>query len=529
MRTLLSAESSEPIRTAARGDVSAPVSAVARGGVLSLAGAIVSAATNLVLVLVVTHGTSRTAAGEFFTLTSVFLLAETLCRLGGDTGLVYFVARWRATGRTERIAVVLRSALCVASGVGIVVAIVLVGVAEPVSRLLGAGHATDLLVLIAFAVPIAVAYDLALAFTRGVGRMRPTVLIEKLLRPSLQLLFVVVVLGLGWVGGLGLAWALPYAAAAVLAWRAVRSATAMLHRADGAAPEGGEGRLSEPDDDRGDRIGRQFWRFSAPRAVAGAAQLLLQRLDIVLVAALRSPAEAAVYTAATRFLVASQFVNQAITAPLQPRLSAALAVNDLPQARQLYRISTAWLVMLTWPLFGLAVVFASSYMSLFGGSYGTGRTVVQILAAVMLFATGCGVVDTVITMAGRTMWNLGTTLLALTINVALDVTLIPSHGMVGAAIGWAASIAAANLVPLALVRTSFRLDPFGRATGEIMVASAFCFLVLPLVGGATIGHGQIGRLAGAMLGVGVYGAVLVLRRGVLHLSWDLIRRPVAAT
>lgn len=516
------ADSEQVASTVTRGGASAPVSAVARGGVLSLAGAVVSAATNLVLVLVVAHGTSKTTAGEFFALTSVFLLAETLCRLGGDTGLVFFVARWRATGRTERIMAALRSALLVAIGSGVVLAIVLIGVAGPLSRLLGAGHSTGLLRIVAVALPVAVGYDLALAFTRGASRMRPTVLIEKLVRPALQLVLVAVVIGMGWDGGLGLAWALPYAVAAILAWQALRSALTAIPRH--AAPrDDSEGRADEG------RVGRQFWRFSAPRAVAGAAQLLLQRLDIVLVAALRSPAEAAVYTAATRFLVASQFVNQAISAPLQPRLSAALAVQDLRQARELYRVSTAWLVMLTWPLFGLAAVFASSYLRLFGGAYASGRAVVEILATVMLVATGCGAVDSVITMAGRTTWNLGTTLLALTVNVAVDVALIPSHGIVGAAIGWAASIVAANLVPLVLVRTSLRLDPFGRGTVEVMVAAAFCFVLLPLVLGATIGNGQVGRLIGAGVGLALYGAVLVLRRGTLYLSRDMIRRPAVTT
>ena len=62
----------------------------------------------------------------------------------------------------------------------------------------------------------------------------------------------------------------------------------------------------------------------------------------------------------------------------------------------------------------------------------------MVLAAAMLVATGCGMVDMVLTMAGRTSWNLGNVLLALGVNVGLDLLLIPEHGVLGAAIGLAA-------------------------------------------------------------------------------------------
>ena len=58
-----------------------------------------------------------------------------------------------------------------------------------------------------------------------------------------------------------------------------------------------------------------FWRFTGPRALATLAQITIQRIDIVLVAIILGPAEAAIYTAATRFLVAGQFGNAAVTRP----------------------------------------------------------------------------------------------------------------------------------------------------------------------------------------------------------------------
>ena len=66
----------------------------------------------------------------------------------------------------------------------------------------------------------------------------------------------------------------------------------------------------------------------------------------------------------------------------------------------------------------------------------------------MLVATGCGMVDMVLAMAGRTSWNLVNVLVALAVTIGLDVLLIPRLGALGAAIGLACAMVANNLLPL---------------------------------------------------------------------------------
>jgi O-antigen/teichoic acid export membrane protein len=375
------------------------------------------------------------------------------------------------------------------------------------SRLLGAADGSSsptLIRLLAAFLPLAVGYDLGLAITRGFHRMGPTVLLEKVVRPLAQLVLVLAVLPSGRLGLLGAAWALPYVVTAALTWSAVRS----LPGSSGAARATTRGLQHE--------VSRAFWRFTAPRAVAGVAQILLQRLDILLVAALRGPADAAIYTAATRFLVVGQLVNQALSAPVQPQLSRLLARGDRPAAQTVYQASTAWLVLTAWPVYLLAAVFAPLYLALFGHGYADATSTVVVLSLAMLVGTGCGMVDIVLIMAGRTTWNLANTLLALGVNVAVDLLLIPPLGVFGAAVGWAAAIVAANLVPLGQVFGSLRLHPFGGATLCAAALAAGCFAALPLLGQALIG-GSIGAAAGLAVGTAGYAAGLWRGRRGLHL------------
>ena len=77
----------------------------------------------------------------------------------------------------------------------------------------------------------------------------------------------------------------------------------------------------------------------------------------------------------------------------------------------------------------------------------------------MLVATGCGLVDVVLAMAGKTFWTFANSVIALMIMVVADLLLIPDHGITGAAIGWSMAILFNNLVPLTAGRPEATAPP----------------------------------------------------------------------
>jgi O-antigen/teichoic acid export membrane protein len=261
-----------------------------------------------------------------------------------------------------------------------------------------------------------------------------------------------------------------------------------------------------------------FWAFTAPRALAGVAQIILQRLDIVLVAVISGPAQAAVYAAATRFLVAGQLANAALIQAAQPQLSHLFGIGDRAAAGAVYQATTAWLIVLTWPLYLLSALFGPQLLAVFGRSYRDGATVVVILALAMLLATACGQVDLVLTTAGRSRWSLFNGLLAVLVNVAVDVALIPRAGITGAAIGWAAALAVSNLVPLVQVAWVARVHPFGRGPAAAIAVTAVAFGAVPLAARTALGPGLAASLTGVVAGTLLAVAGLWCCRGALRLA-----------
>jgi O-antigen/teichoic acid export membrane protein len=445
-----------------------------------------------------------------------------VARLGTPTGLVYWVARLRTEGRPDLLGACLRAGITPVAGAGAALAAGLWLAAPQLARLTtgadpaAAGATTTALRALALFLPAAALTEALLAATRGHRLMRPTVVLDKLLRPGLQLLGIAALAGAAlWVAvplaAWPVAWAAPYLPVLLLAGYATARtgssagyATARTGSSAGyATARTGSGAGYATARTGSSAVAGPFWRFTGPRAVASVLQQALQRLDILLVAALAGPVAAAIYTVAGRFVLLGQLVNQAVGHAIQPRLAERLSAGDTAAAGALYRAATGWLVLTTWPLYLLVAGLAPVYLGLFGQPYRSASAVVAVLAAAMLLASACGTVDMMLAMAGRTAWNLLNVGLALATMLAADLLLVPRHGALGAAVGLAAAVAVNNLLPLAQVAYALRVHPFGAGTLLAAGLATGCFGVFPAVVTAVAGTGPLvlaGTVAAALAG-----------------------------
>src|SRR4051812_4413519 len=136
----------------------------------------------------------------------------------------------------------------------------------------------------------------------------------------------------------------------------------------------------------------------------------------------------------------------------------------------------------------------------------------------MLVATGCGMVDMVLAMAGRTSWNLVNVLVALAVTIGLDVLLVPRLGALGAAIGLACAMVANNLLPLVQVGRVAGLHPFGPGTRAAALLSIGAFGVLPRVVTAVAGTGPLTLTFAVLAAVPVFAGGAWLLRDRLALD-----------
>lgn len=488
---------------------------VARGGAIGLAGALVSAAAGFALVVVVARGMAPDRAGAFFAATAVFLVLVALSGLGTDAGLARFLLRHEASGDADRVRRTVGAAgwpvlaASVASAAGLLLA------SDSLVRLLGLRpEAGAALRVLAIALPFAALAEFALAVTRALGQMRSTALFDKMLRSGIQVAAVVVALQVdGGILAVTAGWAVAYAVsmlvACVAARRLVGRRLAVLDASVATEPV---------------QHGA-FWSFTWPRGVARLAQIGIQKGDIILVAALLSPAHAAIYTAATRFVSLGQFATLAITQVLQPRFTAILIGGDHDTLQQVYRVATAWSMVLAWPLYVAVAAAPTAYLSIFGGAYTAGAGtvgVVVVMALAMLLATASGPVDTLLLMSGRSRASLGNAVAALAVDLVLLVLLVPWLGIVGAALAWACAVATRCCLAFFQVRADLRVTPGGRTFVLAALVPLTCLGVPATAYTLSGADGVTGLLGVLTLGTAAYVVALVAVRR--HLQLDLLAR-----
>jgi O-antigen/teichoic acid export membrane protein len=526
---------------------------IARGSALTGAGAVVAAFGGVALTIVVTRSFVPEIAGTFFASTAFFLIVSSLAMLGTDTGLVRYVSAHSATGQQHRLGETLRIALVPVLVTSTVWAIIMWFVSPALASWIGNAQVKDETVAMLHALtpflPVAAVYGGLVATTRGRGSMKYTVLVDSVVRTCGQplLLLLTVWAGLGSQAA-AIAWVTPYPIGVLICsfvlLRQARRIRARSKPADDQVDvlavepadepledsmvESVAEPISEFADVHGRALARDFWHFTAARAVASAVVMIWRRFDVLMVAALAGPADAAVYTAATRFLVVGQLGIQAVQMTVSPQFGRLFARRDLDGARRVYKTATMWTMTFAWPLYIVTGAAVGLVIPVFGADYDAGANVTIILSAAMLVATACGGVDAVLLMSGRSWLSLGNAVITLAVNVGLDLLLIPKYGILGAAIGHATSLALRNIMALIQINRLLGMWAFTRQSAAIAAVSLSCFGVVPGIL-ALVDASEVWTVVSLAVGAVAYAAWAWRYREPLQLTTfaDSLRRRVA--
>lgn len=501
---------------------------LARGGTLAVLGGVLNGILGFLLVVVVSRALGPVGSGLFFEAVGIFTILTIAAEFGASAGMVRSVARFRALERVEDLRGVFLAGLGPVLLASVVLGAALFVLADPLASVfMGAAHGdigAGYLRLLAPFLPASAVVTVALAGTRALGTMVPFVTLEHVGKPLVRVVLAAGVAGLGLSAtALVLAWAVPVA---LFVPAVLLTTVTLVRRAERTAERRGTGLGLR----QGRRLVGEFWRFAAPRGLASVFQVGILWLDVLLVGSIRGPREAGIYVAASRFVMIGIMVLEAARMAIAPQLSALLARGKHDRAEGVYRVATWWSMVISWPFYLLVVVFAPAILGLFGPGFAEGATALVILSLAMLVNLATGNVTVVLLMSGRSWWNLLNTVLAIALNVVLNLLLIPRIGIEGAALAWAISILFENLVPLLQVGLILRMHPFGR--GYLLVTSIAigCFGLLSWLVRSLMGDTLLAVALAGTFGLALYVSLLTASRKTLRLPelWSAIRGGDAA-
>ncbi|MCI4365244.1 MAG: flippase [Thermoplasmata archaeon] len=235
---------------------------------------------------------------------------------------------------------------------------------------------------------------------------------------------------------------------------------------------------------------RQLWSLSLALWGLSSLAFLTAYADTLILGAYRSAADVGDYSTAmslARTLLLGGSTLTFVFLPVAARLSRERAYEGL---RKAYTIAARWILVLSIPLFLLFLLLPSqSVIALFGRRYAAAAFPLQLLALTAFASSIIGPANACLAGIGRNRAQLTSAMLSAATNLALSFLLIPTYGVLGAAIAWGVARALYPASNLLILYRDYGVHPFRPVlVRPLLVTLALTvplFLAVPWITGAS--------------------------------------------
>jgi O-antigen/teichoic acid export membrane protein len=212
-------------------------------------------------------------------------------------------------------------------------------------------------------------------------------------------------------------------------------------------------------------------RFAISFLGIGWLDFAMGHADRFVVAYFLGARQLGVYSLATSAGILVPMLLQAINSVFGPMISRLHVQKENKLLAHLYQTLTKWTLGLTLPLGFVLVVFAEPLMSLFGPDFRSGWPVLVIISLAEIVDCGVGSVGFLLMMSGNERRYIRTQMLLAPAILLLKIILIPTLGLIGAAIGAALAIVLSNLAYLVQVKRALNMQPLNLSYTRLFVPS----------------------------------------------------------
>ncbi|ABB23062.1 oligosaccharide flippase family protein [Pelodictyon luteolum] len=446
--------------------------AIAAGAGFSFGGYIIGQAVRFMFSLAVARLLGADALGTYALAMAVIQIAEVAALAGLDSALLRFSGMHRndPVRRRRLIGFVLKTGFFLSLAVMLLLELL----AGSLAGMLNGGRMLQLAIACyAAAVPFNAATMLYGHAMQAAGRIEPKIIATQVLSPLLLLSFTLL---LNASSGREAALLFPFALSAASAFFWIRPRLSDLTG-------------MEPGDWRRAPFERSVLSYAMPFLLVSLLSMTAHWLDIVMLGMLTDPGTVGLYHPAARTAGLIRAVLPAFAGMAAPMFAELHAAGSTGELERMYQLVTRWMVTVVVPPVLLFLLFPAPVLSVFGAHFTKAAPVLGLLTAGAFLQALFGISATLLAMAGHSRLSLLNALSALTLQVALNLLLIPRMGIEGAASAGLIVFGVLALARLVEVRLLLGLHPFSRpllkpfvagsAAGMLLIISRGWLLTLP--------------------------------------------------
>ena len=375
--------------------------------------------------------------------------------LGLDTGVILFTARYRKSGELDRAKAALWFGAVVSTGMGVLAAVAL-GVAAFVFTV-----DPDRMRALAWTAALLLPWTPLLYLVgalRAAKDMRRSALAFQVLLPATFLVgsISLVQLGLG-LDGAFLALLVATTLGALAAGRFAWHHYASLLRDRAIQP------AWEP---------RTLLAFSIPQGLTAAAFRLNGYMDVLMLGFLATNTDVGIYKIAAGLAAFGTLPSNAVASMFNPFIAELVYVGETDRLNALLKTVTRWLIVVSAPVYLVLLVVPDIILGIYDPAYAAALLPLLLLVGGQAVQTACAPTMRLIPMSGHAVLNLVNGLVALALNIGLNLWLIPRMGAEGAAWATGITLAAWSIWRVVEVRWLLGCFPFDWRSALVMVVAA---------------------------------------------------------
>ena len=222
---------------------------------------------------------------------------------------------------------------------------------------------------------------------------------------------------------------------------------------------------------------RSLVSFSIPAILAVATGAYLYWVDRLMMGIWLPARDVGIYQAMGQFSFIFTVILNSLNAVMLPIIAEQLHRNNRSDLNKLFRVAAKWSVYISLPIFLVMFLEPSLLIEVvFGSEYVIGKVVLLILITTQLINVSTGAVNHLLIMSGNQKMWFRLSLIALLVNIGLNVLLLPRLGMEGSAWATAVSITGLFLAGIWQSRQRLGIWPYDKrylkglaATGATLV------------------------------------------------------------
>ena len=213
----------------------------------------------------------------------------------------------------------------------------------------------------------------------------------------------------------------------------------------------------------------------------GVLDFLVSQADKILLGLYLNPRVVGVYVLASTLTGFIPIILQSVNQIFAPVIADLHAQGRRDVLQKLFQTLTKWVIGFTFPLACVMIVFATRLMRIFGPDFVSGWPVLVIGAVGQLVNCGVGSVGYLLLMSGNQKRLIKVQFAMTIVSVVTNLTLIPTLGLVGAALASAGVNVGGNMWNLYEVHKALRISPYNRSYFALSIPSVTALLTVMLV------------------------------------------------